>query len=230
MLAPKSAAAAIYITTLYKLERIVFNALLGDVALRDRYLGLGSTLLSPTNGYMGRNRPLLIRLLNEHNDAWFAHSAISNGPKTWDAAISSAFHAALEELREKLGENISRWQYGSIHKMTYNHALGAVKPLNKVFNRGPIPIGGDIDTVNMGAAAPNTPEVVITVPSFRQIVNLADMKGSLSSHAPGQSGQPASKHYDDFIKPWLNVEHHPMLFDRAMIEANADGTLELLPA
>ena len=229
VLAPKSAAAAIYATTLYKLERIVFNAMLGDLALRDRYLGLGSTILGPTNGYLSRSKPLLIRLLNEHNDAWFAHSAILNGPKTWDAAISSAFHAALEELREKLGEDISRWQYGNIHKMTYNHALGSVKPLDRLFNRGPFAVGGDIDTVNMGATPPNLPEVVITVPSFREIVNLADMKASLSGHAPGQSGQPASKHYDDFIKPWLNVEYHPMLFDRQTIEANAAGTLELIP-
>ena len=113
--------------------------------------------------------------------------------------------------------------------MTYNHPLGTIKPLNRVFNRGPFPVGGDIDTVNMGATMPNEPQVVITVPSFRQIVNLADLKSSLSGHAPGQSGHPASKHYDDFIKPWLKVEHHPMLFERSMIEAQAEGVLSMIP-
>jgi penicillin G amidase len=230
VLSPASAAAAIYATFLYKLERIVFSALLGDDNLRERYLGFGTTLLAPTNGYVSRSKPLLIRLLNEQNDAWFANSAIPNGPRTWNDAVSSAFYAAVEELREKLGDNLTRWQYGKIHKMTYNHALGSVKPLDKVFNRGPFPVGGDIDTVNMGAAQPNLPEVVITVPSFRQIVNLADPKASLSGHSPGQSGQPADKHYDDFIKPWLNVEHHPMLFEHSLIEANTEGKLQLLPA
>jgi len=81
----------------------------------------------------------------------------------------------------------------------------------------------------MGAVAPNQPEVVITVPSYRQIVNLADLKTSLAGHSPGQSGHPASKHYDDFIEPWLNVQHHPMLFERGLIEENAEGTLHLLP-
>src|SRR5213079_3613558 len=33
-----------------------------------------------------------------------------------------------------------------------------------------------------------------------------DMKASLSGHAPGQSGQVASKHYADFIKPWRSEE------------------------
>ncbi|HET9918565.1 MAG TPA: penicillin acylase family protein [Ktedonobacteraceae bacterium] len=229
VLSPRSTAAAIYSTTLYKLEHIVFSAILSDVESRERYLGLGSTLLNPANGYLGRSKPLLIRLLKEHNDAWFAHSAIVNGPKTWDAAISRAFHAAVEELREKLGDDISRWQYGKIHQVTYNHPLGMVKPLDTFFNRGPFPLGGDIDTVNVGATPPSTPEAVITVASFRQIVNLADMKASLSIHSPGQSGQPADRHFDDFIKPWLNVEHHPMLFERGMIEANAEGKLELQP-
>ncbi len=114
--------------------------------------------------------------------------------------------------------------------MTYSHPLGMMKPLDRLFNRGPYPIGGDIDTVNMGATLPNQPETVITVPSYRQIVNLADMKASLSGHAPGQSGHPASKHYDDFIQMWLRVEHHPMLFDREMIEENAEGKLCLKPA
>src|SRR5439155_18212660 len=48
----------------------------------------------------------------------------------------------------KLGSNITGWQYGKIHTMTYNHPLGMIKPLEKIFNRGPYPSGGDIDTVN----------------------------------------------------------------------------------
>jgi penicillin amidase len=70
---------------------------------------------------------------------------------------------------------------------------------------------------------------VITVPSFREIVNLADLSASLSIHAPGQSGQLGSKHYADFIKPWRRTEHHPMLFDAQSIEANAEGVLRLVP-
>jgi len=191
---------------------------------------VGSTLLSLTNNHLGRGKPLLIRLLNAHEDTWFANSAIPNGPKSWDAALASALHAAIEELRARFGDYVSRWKYGAIHTMTYIHALRPVKPLDKLFNRGPFPIGGDIDTVNMGATAPNQPDVVITVPSYRQIVNLADLKASLSGHSPGQSGHPASKHYADFIKPWLSVQHHPVLFERSMIETNAEGILRLLPA
>jgi penicillin G amidase len=230
LLAPDSVAAALYATFLNKLQGIVFGAMFGDdeTIIHD-YLGRGVTVLSLTNGYASRSKPLLIRMLHEHDENWFADSAIPNGPRSWDKALAAAFTAAVEELREKLGDDITRWQYGKVHTMTYNHPLGALKPLRKIFNRGPFPIGGDIDTVNMGASLHNQPEVVIVVPSYRQIVNLADLKASLSGHAPGQSGQVGSKHYADFIKPWLKVEHHPMLFERSMIEENAEGTLKLMP-
>ena len=230
ILAPDSAGAAIYSQVLFKLERIVFNAMLGDEeTLMHSYLGAGSSILALQNGYSSRSKPLLIRLLNEHDDNWFADSAIPNGPRSWDTALSSAFAAAIEDLREQLGNDISHWQYGKTHRMTYSHPLGNIKPLHKIFNRGPYPLGGDIDTVNMGASLTNQPETVITVPSYRQILNLADLKSSLSGHAPGQSGHPASKHYADFIKPWLKVEHHPQLFERGMIEENAEGILYLIP-
>jgi penicillin G amidase len=230
ILAPESVGAAIYTTFLNKLQIIVFGAMFGDdETLMHGYLGRGSSILAPVNGYASRSKPLLIRLLNEHKDSWFADSAIPNGPRSWDAARSRAFTAAIEDLREKLGNDITQWQYGKIHQMTYYHVLGMIKPLNKIFNRGPFQLGGDIDTVNMGASLPHQPETVITVPSFRQIVNLADMKSSLSGHSPGQSGHIASKHYADFIKPWLEVKHHPMLFERGAIEANVEDVLELAP-
>ncbi len=231
ILAPDSIGAAIYSMSLYKLERIVFNAMLGDEeTLIHGYLGVSTTFLALSNGYASRSKPLLIRLLNEHDDSWFADSVVPNGPSSWDEALGSAFTAAIEELQEKLGSDVSRWKYGAIHKMTYSHPLGMAKPLDRIFNRGPYPVGGDIDTVNTGASLPNQPETVVTVPSYRQIVNLDDLKASLSGHSPGQSGHPASKHYADFIKPWLNVEHHPQLFERSMIEEHAEGIMQMVPA
>ncbi len=231
VLAPESIAASIYARFFSKLENIVLNAVLGeDEALKRSYLGVGTTILAASNGYASRNKPLVIRLLKEHNDGWFSNSVIPNGPSSWDAAVKLAFQAAIDELRDRLGANILGWKYGALHKMTYSHPLGMVKPLERFFNRGPFPCGGDIDTVNMGASLPSDPETVITVPSFRQIVDLADLTRSLSIHAPGQSGHPASKHYDDFIKLWTKLEYHPMLFTRKEIEENAEGTLSMNPA
>src|SRR5258707_3559362 len=122
ILAPDSAAAAIYITFLYKLERIVFSALLsGEETLMQSYLGGGSTMLSPMNGYASRDKPLLIRLLNEHDDSSLADSNAPHGSGSSDQSLSEAFHATVEDLRAKLGNDAARWKYGTIHKMTYAH-------------------------------------------------------------------------------------------------------------
>lgn len=230
VLSPDSIGAAIYTTFLRKIARIVLDALIGDdQELLNSYLGVGATILATMNGYASRERPLLIRLLKEHNDDWFADSVMRNGPRTWEAALRAAFEATLGELRDRRGENILNWQYGSVHHMTYNHPLGSVKALAKTFNRGPFAVGGDIDTVNMGAVSPQNPDTVITVPSYRQILDLSNLTHSLSGHAPGQSGHPNSPHYDDFIQMWLDVRHHPMLFERKHIETLAEGTLSLHP-
>jgi len=230
VLAPESAAAAIYTTFLRRLEFLVLSAALGDdETLLQAYMGKGSNILASANGYASRSKPLLIRMLNTRDDTWFTASAISNGPTSWEVALSCAFSATIEELRETFGDNLATWNYGAIHTMTYNHTLGNVKLLAPFFNRGPFPVGGDIDTVNMGASLPHDPKTVITVPSYRQIVTLADLNNSLSGHAPGQSGHPASKHYDDFIAMWLRVDHHPMLVERTQIEANTQETLYLTP-
>lgn len=230
MLAPDSIAAAIYITFYTHLERLVIGALLGDdEPLLQNYLGVGSTMLATLSGYASRSRPLVIRLLQERDDNWFAHSVLPNNVHSWESVLSTALSVAIAELQEQLGNDITRWHYGKVHRMTYRHPLGTIKPLEKIFNRGPFPVGGDYDTVNMGAVLPTQPQEVITVPSYRQIVDLASMENSRSVHAPGQSGHQASKHYDDFIKLWMKVEHHPMLYARPMIESAATGRLHLRP-
>jgi penicillin amidase len=42
-------------------------------------------------------------------------------------------------------------------------------------------------------------------------------------------GPTHSKHYDDFIDLWRNIQYHPMLWARADVEKNAEGTLMLTP-
>jgi penicillin amidase len=230
VLAPDSIGATIYTTFLRTLTHIVFEIVLGDDrSLAESYLGIGANTLASVNGYASRNIPLLIRLLKEHDDNWFADSVIPNGPTSWDIALERAFDATIEDCQQRLGNNILHWQYGLIHKMTFRHPLGTVKSLESAFNRGPFPIGGDSDTVNMGNTVPTNPEDVIAIASYRQIIDLSNLNHSLSIHVPGQSGHPGSSHYDDFIQLWQKTEYHPQLFKRNLIEGAMEGTLYLLP-
>jgi penicillin amidase len=229
-LTPESIAASIYTTFEWRLERIVLDAIIGDdEALLNNYLGGSLTTVSVTNGYHGRFKPLLIRLLKEQDEQWFANSALPNGPTNWKTALNRAFDATIADLSERLGNNILNWHYGLLHTMTYTHPLGNIKALQGLFNRGPFPVGGDNDTVNVAANAPGDPSTVTVVASYRQIVDLHDLGASQSIHAPGQSGQPGSPHYDDFIPLWRAGKYHPQLYTRPAIEQAAEGTIVLTP-
>jgi penicillin amidase len=98
-----------------------------------------------------------------------------------------------------------------------------------VFNRGPLPIGGDADTPCQTATTPDSPyEDIVAAPSFRQIVDMGDLSRSLIIHPPGQSGQLGSPHYDDLAGLWIRGEYHPMLWTREQVEQAAEGRLVLV--
>jgi penicillin amidase len=65
---------------------------------------------------------------------------------------------------------------------------------------------------------------------MRQITDLGDLAHGLGIIPAGQSGLPASPHYDDLLPLWLAGEYHPLLMDRDDIEKAALGRLTLRPA
>ena len=141
-----------------------------------------------------------------------------------------ALRETVEFLRAELGPEVEDWAWGKLHTLTFAHTLGAVKPLDKLFNRGPHPLGGDGTTVWAAAPAGGAlgAETIIG-PPFRFIADLGDLRNSWGLLAPGQSGQPGSKHYDDQAEAWFTGEYHPMLYDFEDVEREAEACLRLTP-
>jgi len=90
-----------------------------------------------------------------------------------------------------------------------------------------VPVDGSLAAVNNTSYSPNHPYGVTVIPSYRQIVDLGDFTRSLSMHTTGQSGHSYHRHYGDMIDSWRNIEYHPMLWQRANVEADAEGVLVL---
>ncbi len=171
------------------------------------------------------------RLLADPACPWFDDV---NTPEveTRDEIVLRALEAAVDELTEKLGQDMSRWRWGDLHTATFeNQSLGqsGVAPIEAIFNRGPVAVDGARNTINATGYSMSHPYEVTTVPSQRMIVDLADFTRSLSMHTTGQSGHPFHRHYDDMIDPWRNIQYHPMLWQRADVEADAEGVLLLRP-
>jgi penicillin amidase len=68
-----------------------------------------------------------------------------------------------------------------------------------------------------------------TVPLLPAGHRLQDFGRSVSMHTTGQSGHAFSPHYDDMIDSWRLIQYHPMLWDRATVEAASKGHLVLRP-
>jgi penicillin amidase len=61
------------------------------------------------------------------------------------------------------------------------------------------------------------------------IVDVGDWDNSVSTLPGGQSGHPASEHYQDSVDDWLQGKYHPMLYSRTRLEAATQNRLVLHP-
>jgi len=223
-LGQESVAGMLYEVIRYALVRNLIKPGLGK-DLTSRWMGEGfHPLLMSTNEFYGQDTVVLLRLL-DNPDSWWVQQAGGT-----DVLLKISIHQAVLWLKENLGQEPESWQWGRIHQVNFEHALGAQKPLDQVFNRGPFPIGGDTDTPCQTAVLPQDPyDNRAWSPTFRQIVDMGDLSKSLVIVPPGQSGNIASQHYDDLIQPWLEGEYLPMLWTREQVEELSTNKLVLKP-
>ena len=90
-------------------------------------------------------------------------------------------------------------------------------------------MGGDEQTILQGMYAPGEGYGAAVIPSWRMIADPSDWDRSLGTHTLGQSGHPASPHFNDLFETWLAGEHHPMPFSAPAVEAAAESRLRLVP-
>ncbi|MBU2929521.1 penicillin acylase family protein [Winogradskyella psychrotolerans] len=128
-----------------------------------------------------------------------------------------AFKSAAErliEIKEEKGDYT--WlKYKATHA---DHLLQGL-PAFSVFD---IPIGGDRSIVNATSEDHG--------PSWRMIVEMTSPPTALGIYPGGQSGNPGSKYYDNFIDDWAAGEYHELNFLQSNTATDAIiGTQTLTP-
>ena len=224
-LAADSPAAAVYQVFVRRMIYVTLSEKLGDLV--ERYAGRGPTpMLAEGSMFGSRAHTWLLNSLGKPNSHWFD---LGNG-ETRDEVMRLALRETVDFLKSELGPSPDDWAWGKLHTLSYNHLLGAVKPLDRLFNRGPYPLPGDATTVwATGANRHDLGCETIIGPPFRFIADLGDLTKCRGILVPGQSGQPGCKHYDDQIQAWFDGEYHPMLYAREDVAREAEAKLELLP-
>lgn len=214
---PDSVVAAFYAALRVHLMRGLLTARAGEGA--EAFLGMPVHPLASASSYQFRGTSGMFGLLR---------GALAQDSGA--ALVRRALDEALADLRARLGPDRTCWRWGRLHRVTFSHPMGAVKPLGRFLNRGPYPVTGDGDTVHQSSYSMREPyEANRWLPSLRFIADTSNWDNCLSVHAPGQSGRPGSRHYDDLIPLWLRGEYHPMPFSRAAVEAATAAVQTLVP-
>lgn len=152
----------------------------------------------------------------------------------WIADVSPLLPAALQQtlgvLRRDFGDDPAGWAWGRVHRVTFEHEMARLPGIGRLWKPVTIPAGGDGYTINQSDTTPHFPPDPSTViASCRLIVDVGAWDNSVAALPGGQSGHPASPHYQDRIAEWQAGRYFPLLFSRDKVLAAAKGTWTLAP-
>lgn len=186
-------------------------------------LGATFTPLIPFNSLLVRRVSHLVNLLRRRPDGWFDEG--------WDEAIRVALRRAQEMLIQHAGSDPRLWAWGEIRQVTLVHPMGLRRPLDRVWNIGPLPHGGDANTVNPGPVDPLDPFGApdFAIASGRMVVEVGSWDLARFCVAGGQSGNPFSPNYSDQVSLWLEGDALVIPFTEKAVERTIRSRLKLGP-
>jgi penicillin G amidase len=213
---PDSIAGTIYQAFLLRLAREVARAAIGDRDLCERWLDRADNGFMPHVTSPWRWHSHLMDLWEEDDEELIG--------RPWDDLVLEALAGALDDLSDRFGPDPEGWRWGHVHEMEFPHALGEANPLlRRLLNRS-LRAGGAQETVSQIAYDPNDPYKAVWAPSWRMVADPTNPDRSRWQMFTGQSGHPASPHYDDLQTDWLKGRTQPMAGEGPWRE------LDLVPA
>ncbi|MFC3607440.1 penicillin acylase family protein [Stutzerimonas tarimensis] len=206
-LAADSADAALYGAFLQESARLIFQDELGggqSPAWRALVQVAGTAYSAQADHLLGRD------------DSPFWNDRTTQEQEDKPTILARSLAASVALLEERLGSDRSAWQWGRLHRYTWNSGASQLAPfmgapqragvqaLQRQLDRGPLPAGGDHSTLNVSAYAWGASFDTWLVPSMRMIVDFGLDEPMLGMNSSGQSGNPLSPHYADAIEGWLS--------------------------
>ncbi len=165
----------------------------------------------------------LVATMTDRPDGWFDHS--------WDREAGDALAEAVGQLRTQAGDDPTQWAWGTVRPLTLEHPMGQIGPMGKLFNLGPFPWGGSAHTINNGGVNLLDPfSNPVGIASLRMVVPVGEWDDVRISLPGGQSGNPASPHYDDMVPAWLSGEGVPLPWSDQAVRDATVHVLTLVPA
>ncbi len=159
------------------------------------------------------------RLLADDHHGWFPA-----GQRV--VTIRRVFSDTLAYLSQRLGADISSWQWGRLHQMPLKHVLSNRGDLGKLLDHGGGPMKGDGYTVCNSGGGPDWQ--ANSGGGYRLIADLSTNR-LLAVDAQSQSGHPGSPHYSDQFAAWGSGQYHVLPLSRSEVSELAVQKLRLCP-
>ena len=149
---------------------------------------------------------------------------------SWGSLATGALEEAVEYLRNRLGDDLAAWKWGSVHRTSPQHPISRLFPGQESFLNPPsMPMGGDGDTPLASGYSPGRPFGVTLLSIVRYVFDLSDWDNSCWAVPHGVSGHPGSPHYADQAPIWAAVDLVPMRYTWERIKAEAESQQKLEP-
>jgi len=163
------------------------------------------------------------RFFGEKDSLWCDDVRTEGVKETFASMVQKSFKDTVADLKAELGTDPKGWRWGKLHQLTLVHPLGNVKLVDWLFkfNSGPHEVGGSYHTVCYSSYPFSDPFGVTVGVSHRHIYPLDNWDESLTLIPTGVSGIPASPHYCDQTKLYVENQYHSDYFSRNLVQKNA---------
>ncbi len=159
----------------------------------------------------------LLRELSDSNSIWADDVTTPGKRETLQEIIRTSFEKTIKQIKKDQGEDMLKWSWGKVHTLLFEHPLGQLPLMNKIFDIGPFHMSGSATTLNRMGFRLSKPYQIVWGTSGRIIVDFSDLNNTLSVLPTGQSGQPMDRHYNDQAQLFIHNLYHPNLMDTTRI-------------
>ncbi len=214
---PDKAAPAIFQATYTLFAFKVFEDELGKV----------NATIMLNSWYFWEER--LQQMVLNGQSSWFDNIETDKKIETLEDLFYEAARDAKILLTQKFGNDITKWQWGTIHTLELVNPLMRKGFAKNLLGTGPMSMGGSGETLYRGKYNYDEPFGIAYCAALRMVADLSDDEKVMAVIPGGITGRTFHPNQKDQVKSYMTGKKMYWWFSDKAIDAHAESTLMLTP-